>query len=125
MTQFAQVLKYLRKRANLTQQELADSVSLMSICKITRSSINNYENGLREPDFETAEAFADFFNVSMDALIGRKFEDKNTVTIPDDGNQEKYKFLMQILLQLPAKSLDGLIEQAQIQLQNRAVQDAQ
>lgn len=30
-----------------------------------------YENGEREPDFETLEAIADFFNVDMDYLIGR------------------------------------------------------
>ena len=31
-----------------------------------------YEAGKREPDFETLEVIADYFNVSMDTLTGRK-----------------------------------------------------
>ena len=65
MPAFGDMLKYLRKRANLTQQELADKVGL------SRSRINNYEQGVREPDFETAEALADFFNVDLDTLLAR------------------------------------------------------
>lgn len=65
MPQFKDMLRYLRKRANLTQQELADKVGL------TRSRINNYEQGVRQPDFETAELFADFFNVDMNTLLAK------------------------------------------------------
>lgn len=64
MPQFYDVLIYLRKRAGLTQQELADKTGL------TRSSIGMYETGKREPDLETLEVFADFFNVDMNTLTG-------------------------------------------------------
>ena len=30
-----------------------------------------YENGSREPDYETLEAIADYFNVDIDYLLGR------------------------------------------------------
>ena len=36
-----------------------------------------YENGNREPDFETLEMIADFFNVDIDYLLGRT--DKTTL----------------------------------------------
>ena len=65
MPEFCDMLKYLRKRANLTQQELADNTGL------TRSRINNYEQGVRQPDFETAELFADYFNIDLDTLLAR------------------------------------------------------
>lgn len=62
MSQMSETLKALRKRDKLTQQELADQTGL------SRSRINNYEQGIREPDFETAEILADFFNVDLDTL---------------------------------------------------------
>lgn len=62
MSQMSETLRALRSRENLTQQELADKTGL------SRSRINNYEQGIREPDFGTAEILADFFNVDLDML---------------------------------------------------------
>lgn len=61
---FSENLKILREKKQMTQQQLADKL------KISRSTIGMYENGSREPDFETLELIADFFNVNMDRLIG-------------------------------------------------------
>ena len=52
-------LKYLRKQDNITQQALATALG------IAKSTVSMYESGKREPDFETLEKLADFFNVSM------------------------------------------------------------
>ena len=65
MAKFSDMLTFLRKRANLSQQALAE------ITGLTRSAIGMYESGQRKPDFETMEVFADYFNVSMDTLMGR------------------------------------------------------
>lgn len=62
---FNDVLKYLRKREHMTQQELANKL------KISRGAVSMYELGQREPDFETLEAIADCFNVSMSVLLGK------------------------------------------------------
>ncbi len=59
MTYLGSRLRYLRKSENMTQQELADSIG------VAKSTISMYENGQREPDFETLEALADCFNVDM------------------------------------------------------------
>lgn len=61
---FAENLRFLRKREKLTQQEMADKLG------VSRSTIAMYENGSREPDFETLEAIADLFNVNMSTLLG-------------------------------------------------------
>ena len=66
MTMFAQRLKLLRKEASLSQQELANQLKCVS-----KSSINMYERGEREPGLETTEASADYFNVDIDYLYGR------------------------------------------------------
>ncbi len=65
MAAFADMLTSLRKQEGLSQKELADKTGL------TRSAIGMYETGKREPDFETLEIFADFFNVNMDTLLGK------------------------------------------------------
>lgn len=59
MTYLGTRLKYLRKLENETQQQLADSL------KISKSTVSMYENGQREPDFETLEAIADHYNVDI------------------------------------------------------------
>lgn len=71
MSEFARILKFLRRREKLTQQELAKKL------KISKSSISMYENGNREPDFEQLEMIADFFNVDMNFLLGIK--NKNVI----------------------------------------------
>ena len=64
MSIFPMRLKSLRQSFNLTQPQLADKLGL------SRSTISMYELGSREPDFETLEAIADFFNVDMNYLVG-------------------------------------------------------
>ena len=59
MNYFGVRLKYLRMQDNLTQSELGNAL------EIAKSTISMYESGKREPDFETIEKFADYFNVDM------------------------------------------------------------
>ena len=45
-----------------------------------------YETGRREPDFETLETIADFFNVNMDVLLGKQGPNASAV-IPGNITQ--------------------------------------
>ena len=65
MSRFSDRLKQLRRDRDLTQQALADRL------EISKSSINMYERGEREPGIQTLEAMADLFQVDMDYLIGK------------------------------------------------------
>lgn len=38
---------------------------------MSQNTISRYETGAREADYETLLAFADYFNVSVDYLLGR------------------------------------------------------
>ena len=79
MAQFGDTLNMLRKRDNLTQKELAEKLG------ISFSAISMYERGKREPDFETLEAIADYFNVNMNFLLGKEpasFAKISAVRIP-------------------------------------------
>ena len=72
MGDFQNVFKRLRMSSGYTQSELAKRLN------ISKSTISMYENGNREPDFETLELIADFFNIDIDYLLGRT--DKTTLT---------------------------------------------
>ncbi len=63
---FAKTLKYLRENKELTQEQLADKLS------VSKSAISMYERGNRVPDLETLELIADFFNVDLNFLTGNK-----------------------------------------------------
>lgn len=57
-------LLLLRQEADLTQDELA------AILKINKHSISSYERGRSEPSDEIKIAIAQYFNVSVDYLLG-------------------------------------------------------
>ncbi|WP_076178653.1 helix-turn-helix domain-containing protein [Clostridium botulinum] len=62
---FGDRLKELREQKQLTQNEFA------SILGIGRTTLSHYELNNREPDFETLEKIANYFDVSIDYLVGR------------------------------------------------------
>ena len=57
-------IKQLRKEKNITASQLAKHIN------VADSTMSLYENGKREPPFETLKSIADFFNVSIDYLLG-------------------------------------------------------
>jgi HTH-type transcriptional regulator, competence development regulator len=65
MNALAERLKEARKQKKLTQRELAAKLS------ISQSTVALYETGDRNPDPDTLNKLADFFNVSTDWLLGR------------------------------------------------------
>lgn len=57
-------LRQLRCRKGISQQQLAEKIGF------SQQSINKYENHKIEPDIETLIKLADFFETSVDYLIG-------------------------------------------------------
>lgn len=55
----------LRKTHDLTQKQLAENIS------VTEIAVQNYESGRRKPAFDILISLADYFNVSIDYLVGR------------------------------------------------------
>lgn len=68
---FADRLRELRIRKNMTQGELSKATGL------TQSAIAMYETGKREPKIEVMELLADYFNVDMNYITGKT--DKTTM----------------------------------------------
>ena len=58
-------LKELRKKKGISQLRLATDLNT------TQNTISRYETGEREPGIDELIKIADYFNVSVDYLIGR------------------------------------------------------
>lgn len=79
---FDKRLKYLRKKHNLKQSDLA------KVLNISDSAIGLYEQGRRNPDKDTLIALSKYFNVSVDYLLGLEIIDidaNDTIAIPVIG----------------------------------------
>lgn len=61
--QLANNLRYLRKKRNLTQEDIGN------ILNISRQAYSNYENCTRTPDLDTLLWLCDFYKVSLDDLV--------------------------------------------------------
>lgn len=58
-------LKELRRKRKLSQTKLAMELNM------NQNSISRYETGEREADYKTMILLADYFDVSIDYLLGR------------------------------------------------------
>lgn len=64
-----EIIQELRKDRHLRQKDLANAIG------ITRGALSNYELGNREPSIDILWRLADYFDISIDELVGRrKFE---------------------------------------------------
>lgn len=103
---FPQILVNLRKEYKLTQYELADKLNF------SRGQIANYEQGTREPDFDTLLKFADFFSVTTDFLLGRNVSNQNIDIV--DFNE---RLLMEIGNLRSIEKIVGLTQRISISLE--------
>lgn len=73
-------IKLLRKSKKISQQALADSLG------VSRSTIAMWETSGSQPDNTSLLRLADYFNVSVDYLLGRDDEDikKEAAALSDD-----------------------------------------
>lgn len=55
-----------RKKANLTQEQLAEK------CTVTAQAVSKWENDLTAPDITLIPRLAEIFNVSCDELLGAR-----------------------------------------------------
>ncbi len=63
-------LKELRNQKNMTQDELG------KVLNVSGKTIGTWERDSRQPNIETINALANYFNVSTDYLLGRKEDSK-------------------------------------------------
>ncbi len=97
-------IKYLRKNAHLNQRELAE------LLKISHSTLSLYESGQRTPNDSVKIKIADFFNVSVDYLVGHKSEE--SVAFKNLSKSQVY--LLKVSENLDEKDLEKVFEYAEL-----------
>jgi transcriptional regulator with XRE-family HTH domain len=62
-------IKKLRKLANLTQDDLAEKLNVLTGSQIKRATISNYENSISSPSASDLPSIAKILGVSIDNLF--------------------------------------------------------
>lgn len=104
MQKFAQRLKELREYYGMTQAEVAECLNFSS------AAISNYECEVREPGIEELILLADFFQVSLDYLVGRidyqirpiknkivRYAVMESFKVPDSLNEKEIDMIVHVL----------------------------
>ncbi|WP_341877629.1 helix-turn-helix transcriptional regulator [Defluviitalea saccharophila] len=94
-------LKELRTEKNLTQKDIANLINL------SPSTVGMYEQGRRDPDTETVKTLADYFNVSVDYLLGRSNDQSVTNKLTEKDEKDIAKELDELMEKL--KNEEGLM----------------
>ncbi len=103
-------VKYLREEKNMLQEDLA------KVLEVTQKTISNYENETRDIPTEVLKKLSDFFDVSIDYILGKTdirnqkqendineellkvgFDIKN-YNPPTDKQKEQIKALLEVIL---------------------------
>ena len=69
---FAEKLKSIRKQAGMSQEQLAEKLS------VSRQAITKWETGAGIPDIENLMVISGLFGISIDELLGNKGVEKKT-----------------------------------------------
>ena len=88
-------LKELRKERGLKQKDLA------TVLQVAPQSIGYYENLINKPDPEMLIKIADYFNVSIDYLLGREDDFGNISVMTNSDLTAEEKTMLELFNQLP------------------------
>ena len=100
-------LKELRKNKKLTQEEVGNMIH------VNKMTYNGYENENREPSIETLCKLADLYNVSLDYLVGRVYNNEIGYLT------EEQKNVVYVLKKLNDKNLNEILSNALRLLDNQ------
>ncbi|MDF2889749.1 MAG: transcriptional regulator, family [Clostridia bacterium] len=93
MPTFGQRFKQLRLASNMNQEELANNFNKKHNYNFSKSAISQYENDKRIPEIDALVAFADYFDVSLDYLLGR-VDTKDAYLATHKINGDEYEFTL-------------------------------
>ena len=79
MIDISKKIKDLRLEKNLKQKDVASAIN------IATNTLSQFENNKGRPSLEVLSLLADFFNVSLDYLVGRE-DDFGNVNVASNAN---------------------------------------
>lgn len=96
-------LKELRENAELSQYAFARALG------VAQSTIGNWESGRREPNFQTTQRIAAFFNVSIDYLMGAVNEPTASASTSSSTPWPAIPILGNVAAGTPAEAVENII----------------
>jgi transcriptional regulator with XRE-family HTH domain len=90
MNSLSERIAYYRKKANLTQEVLAEK------CSVSAQAVSKWENGLSAPDISLLPTLAKLFNISCDELLGVRKKEVAAVA-PELVDLTKMMFKLKVL----------------------------
>lgn len=107
----SQMLKKVRQEKGVTAKAVADELGILP------DTYRSYETGRREPNLETLIAIANYYNVSIDYLLGRptapepKTPEQLLATLAELKNfDELEEALFEQYMQLPPNARERMIQ---------------
>ena len=86
--EFGEKLQELRKKKDMTQEELAEALY------VSRTAISKWESGRGYPSIDSLKEISRFFSVSIDELLSAE----KMVSIAEKENKENIQYICNILL---------------------------
>ncbi|MFR0621899.1 helix-turn-helix domain-containing protein [Limosilactobacillus mucosae] len=63
-------LREVRKERGLTLKQLSKMLDEQGLLSVKANTLSRYENGKHEPSIQALKAYAEFFDVTIDYLLG-------------------------------------------------------
>ena len=73
-------IRQLREKNNISRENFSKKIG------VSYAALSKYETGKRQPDYDTLQKIADYFEVTTDFLLGR--EEKKS---PSWGDQDEFE----------------------------------
>ena len=86
--EFGEKLQELRKKKDMTQEELAEALY------VSRTAISKWESGRGYPSIDSLKEISRFFSVSIDELLSAE----KMVSIAEKENKENIQYICNMLL---------------------------
>ncbi len=96
-------LKELRENTGASQKQLAEAIG------VSQQSINKYENHKIEPDIDTMIRIADYFETSVDYLIGHSTLRRRIEATDDYALNAQEACLIEQFRKLSARQRDSIL----------------
>lgn len=97
---FGNKIKYLRKKDNMSQQELANKL------KINRNNLSRIETGKSEPNASLIIKIANLFKIDVNSLLNIDYD--------EPSHEEKIKYIIENCKMLPENDLDFVLRVIEI-----------
>ena len=109
MYDLGKLIKKLREEKNISMDKMCDDFNKKYNAKIVKSTISKWENNKAEPSLSNARYLSDYFNVTLDCILG--LEEYETPLTTDENNLLKnYNKLNDLGKQEANKRIEELTE---------------